>query len=335
VLRRAADASWAFQAPNGDLSYIGRSQEQSWTLALTAYGAETAATQPGGSAHAGRYRGVSTRAIGHLGDAYGVGKAGFFITPAIKSDLRAGISGLDPYVAAVSYNGMTLVGLDWAIGAARGSRAPSQIGADRDGYFKLATGNATFAAVRKGDIWFAVKQAHSDPTDLRYDFGLVAMQIRGSDGNWTNAMPLRPRVERAGETAGPVLRRGLAGMAEGTATKVASNGTVTVDGGFRHGSGRWVRRGVRFRFAPTACGVSLKVPARSGDAFDYSAFFNASPTVQPKRIAGGGQELSFSPAASARKASGFASDLDPRLVRAKLRFAHVTGAGLSLTTCAR
>jgi hypothetical protein len=331
IVRESADASWALAAPDGDVGYIGRSQEQSWTLPLTAYAAETAATQPGGSKHSARYRALSARALDHLGAAYGAGPEGFFITPAIKTSLRAGIKGLDPYVAAVSYNGLSLVATEWAIGAAHGSGTGSGIGADRDGSFKLGTGTRTFATVRAGNVWFAVKQAHSDD-DLRYDFGLVALQVRGDDGTWRNAMPLRPRVESAADTAGPVLSKG--GAAEGTGITVAGDGKVTVSGGFRRASGSWLRRGVRFQFTPTSCGVRLDVPARKGDAFEYSAFFRSNPTATDGKLAAGGSELSYSPAASVTRKSGYASDLDPRLVRAKLRFASATGAGLSLTTCA-
>jgi hypothetical protein len=42
-LHRMVRASWAFAAPDGDVSYIGRSQEQSWTLTFTAAAARTAA----------------------------------------------------------------------------------------------------------------------------------------------------------------------------------------------------------------------------------------------------------------------------------------------------
>jgi hypothetical protein len=122
----------------------------------------------------------------------------------------------------------------------------------------------------------------------------------------------------------------------GRRLSVGHGGVVTVAGGFRAASGRWLRRGVRFRFVPTACGVRLRVASRPGDAFDYSAFFRARPApARPgSRLSGGGQDLTFSPPASSRLRRGYASGLDPRLVRARLGFAHATGAGLSIATCA-
>ena len=334
LLRRSADASWALAGPDGDVSYWGRSQEQAWTLSLTAYGAETAARQPGGGARAARYRALSTRAVERLDDAYGASREGYAITPAIARDIDAGIKGLDYYVAAASYNGLTLVALDWAIGSARSNRSPGELGADRNGSFRLATRDSTFATVRRGDVWFAVKQAKT-AKDLRYDFGLVAVKVRGDDGTW-RTLPVRPRRERESDTAGPILRRGgRRGVPEGRRLRVDGRGAVTVTGGYRRGR-RWLRRGVRFRFTPTGCGVRLRAPRRAGDAFEYSAFFSAAPTKAPDRVAGAGQELSFGPRASTRVQRGYASDLDPRLFRARMRFARATGATpLSVTTCAR
>jgi unsaturated chondroitin disaccharide hydrolase len=307
VLRRAVDASWAFAGPDGDLSYFGRSQEQAWTLPLTAFAAETA----GGA----RGRALSTRAIDRLGDAYRTGSEGLFVTPALGRDVRLAIAGLDPYVAAVSYNGLTLVALDWAIGAAGDGAVAGEIGADRDGSFVVARGTRTFATVRRGHVWFAVKQAKSDPSDLRYDFGLVALKLRGADGSW-RTLPLRPRTDAA---AGPVL--GAGGEPEGRRLSVARDGTVTVAGGFRARSGRWVRKGVRFRFAPTRCGVRLSLPARRGDRFGYSAWFTRKPSLRGGRLVGGDQALSFTPRpASLRTGGRFASGLDARLVRARMLF---------------
>jgi unsaturated chondroitin disaccharide hydrolase len=319
VLRRAVDASWAFAGPDGDLSYFGRSQEQAWTLPLTAFAAETA----GGA----RGRALSTRAIDRLGSAYRTGSEGLFVTPALGQDVRLAIAGLDPYVAAVSYNGLTLVALDWAIGAARGDGAPGgEIGSDRDGSFVVARGTRTFATVRRGDVWFAVKQARSDPADLRYDFGLVALKVRDEDGVW-RTLPLRPRAR---ETAGPVLGGG--GLPEGRRLSVARDGTVSVAGGFRTAAGRWLRKGVRFRFAPTRCGVRLSLPARRRDVFRYSAWFTQDPSIRGGRLVGGDQVVTTTPGSGGRIRRGYASGLDARLVRDRLRFA-IPGRRLAIEHC--
>ena len=307
VLRRAIAASWGFAGPDGDASYYGRSQEQSWTLPLTAYAAARGST---------RYRGLAVRAVGRLGDAYRIGRQGLFVTPALGQDVGAAIKGLDPYVAAVSYNGLTLVALDWAIGATPGTAAGGSVGADRDGALVFARGSRTFATVRAGDVWFAVKQARSDPADLRYDFGLVAVKVRDASGTW-RTLPLRPR---GGGTAGP---RVAGGHAAGRRLTVAGD-AVMVDGGFRS-RGRWVRRGVRFRFEPTACGVRMTVPTRRGDDLDYSAF----------QTPDGRQTVSAQPEGRATTSGRLASGLDAVVRRRTLRFRNVRGKRVRITTCLR
>jgi hypothetical protein len=323
ALRRAVDASAALAAPDGDVSYFGRSQEEAWTLSLTAYGVEVAA----------RHRALAERAFARLGAAYGAGREGFFITPALAQSLRAGIAGLDPYAAAVPYNGLTLVGAEWAIAAAADAPAPGFLPADRDGGHVLARGDAAFATVRAGDVWFAVKHARSAAADLRYDFGLVALRVRGEDGDW-RALPVRPRVARRAATAGPVVGRGRrAGLPDGDRIALASGGTVTVHGGFRSRSGRLLRRAA-FRFTPTACGVRLAVAARRGERFGYSAFFAASPRrVGARTIADAQQVVSFGARARARRVGRHASGADPRVTEMRVR----PGAARTMTveTCAR
>ena len=320
LLRSAVDASAALAAPDGDVAYFGRSQEESWTLPLTAYGAATAGVHPV----------LADRAFARLAAAYGAGREGFFITPALGQDLRAGIGGLDPYAAAVSYNGLTLVGAEWAIDAAAAARTPGSIPADRDGARVLARGDATFATVRAGDVWFAVKQARSANSDLRYDFGLVALRVRHDDGSW-RALPVRPRIVQHGVTAGPMLRPN--GSPHGTRLAVDGDGAVTVSGEFRSRRGRRLRR-ARFRFEPTACGVRTTVPSRPGDRYVYSAFFAGTPRSSGRSVADAAQEVSFGRRASVTRGVRRASGAEPRLTEMRLRFAPGPGP-LTMETCAR
>jgi hypothetical protein len=180
-----------------------------------------------------------------------------------------------------------------------------------------------------------VKQARSATTDLRYDFGLVALRVRDDDGSW-RALPLRPRVVRRGATAGPLLRAGRAtGLPDGTRLAVGGDEAVTVSGAFRSRSGRRLRRGVRFRFAPTACGVRMTVPARRGDRFGYSAFFAGTPAAAQGSVADAEQVISFGARASIRRGGLHASGAEPRLTEMRLRFGPAKGRSLTLETCAR
>jgi hypothetical protein len=325
LLREGSDAAWAFAAPNGDVAYIGRSQAQSWTLPLTAYGAETAAAQPGGASRAARYRALSERAVARLRDGYEVAGEGLFVTPALGQSLRAGIGGLDPYVAAASYNGITLAGLEWAIATAAGDTAAGEIGSDRDGAFKLGAGDGTFAVVRDGDVWFAVKQSRSATADLRYDFGLVALQVRGDGGAWHPVTPLRPRIERRSDSAGPLLD----GMAPaGRSLRLGSGGAVAI-------AARFGSRRRAVRFAPTACGVRLSLRTRARERVEYSGFFAGSPASSGRRVADAVQRLTFSTRAAAHRSRTRGSGSDARITRVRLRFGHPANGKLTIETCAR
>jgi hypothetical protein len=148
-------------------------------------------------------------------------------------------------------------------------------------------------------------------------------------------MPLRPLIERGGDSAGPLLRSGgSTGVPHGRALRVARDGTVTVRGGFRARGGRLLRRGVRFRFEPTACGVRLSLPARPTDRLEYSAFFAGSPSATGGGASDADQEVTFSPRAAAHRSGRHASGSDARITRLRLRFARPASRKLSITTCA-
>src|SRR5215217_4089828 len=96
TLTQVANASTWLTAPDGDLAYFGRNQEQAWALGGTIYGAEVAARLDESSARAeGRYRALGTRALQRLRDDYGTGHFGLNITPAVKESRKGGEKGVD------------------------------------------------------------------------------------------------------------------------------------------------------------------------------------------------------------------------------------------------
>ena len=140
LLRRAANASLALAAPDGDVTYVGRSQAQAWSLPFTAYSAESAARAAGaGSTRKRAYRALAERAVARLRSLYRIGDEGLLVTPALSRDLDAGVRGLDPYAHGGTYNGLTMIGLDWAARAAAGrspgdglaGRRPERLGTAR------------------------------------------------------------------------------------------------------------------------------------------------------------------------------------------------------------
>jgi hypothetical protein len=317
ALRRGLRASAALAAPDGDIAYAGRSQEQAWALAFTASAAVRAARWSEGGDRA-RARALAHRALARLRREYVVDGAGIAMTPALKRDGDAALAGLDHYYGPVSYPGLTLAGLNWAR-ASPGAADRGRLPADRNGTTVLPWERGRLAAVRRGGLWYAVTPCAParPPTDLRQDFGLAALQVRGPRGALRDLLPRRPRTALADvDSAAPsVMVGGKRGWACGRLS-TASRGRVVVKGGFLMPNGRLARRGTRFTFAPADGGVvlSFRVPARREVRFSH--FFAGQPVALPRAAGDGRVTVVASRPVTVATSGGWASASHAKLVRA-------------------
>src|SRR6185436_16324388 len=164
---------WAYQSPDADVAYMGRSQGQAWALALALLASARAAGR-GCDDQTQDFLAVGERAVRRLGALHPVGPDGMAIVPSANGP--ATIPALDDYAGDVVYNGLTLTALEWAIKDARRRPGclPDAIMAGRaraDAVLRFETG--TFAVLRRGRVWMAVKRA-SQGDDPRAGFGLRA-----------------------------------------------------------------------------------------------------------------------------------------------------------------
>ena len=336
ALQGVARASWGLQGPDGDLSYIGRSQGMAWTLSLSAYGAEVAAA--GGAGWGPRFRAVSDQAIRRLAARYGNGPSGLWITPSRDRGQAQAGRALDSYATGPSYTGLTLVGLNWAIEhAERHEHAVGPLAAEANGARRLSSPRTQFTVVRSGASWFAVRTSRSFAArDLRYDNGLVALKRPAPGGGWVDVVRPRPHTTSGFDSAGPVLlgsRRGRA-LPDAERADVDEGGTVTLRGGYRTRDGHWLRRGVSFRYGPVPCGVTMVLPRRPTDRLAYSVWFTSAPTRQGATLTGPDATVTAGPAFSVRLRDGGGSAVDGKLVRAELRFRAGRGP-VRITICGR
>lgn len=342
VLRQAANASFALTAPDGDLAYFGRSQEQAWALPFTASGAEAAAALPSSlPAEDERHRAVAERALVRLRDAYEVGPQGLAIVPALGAEPRDGRAALDRYAFATGYTGLTLMSLNWWLDAQEGAqRRLGTLAGDADGGQVLSRRQSAFATVRAGDVWYAVKNSPPERLgDLRYGFGLAALKVRSGRG-WRDVMPLLPRTRGRPDSPGPLFmgKRGLA-YPFGRQITVGAGG-ATVTGGFRNAEGSVVRPGATFRYEPRPCGVRLSFPARTGDRFEYSVFFPGTaggpmPRVEPEFVSDSERVVEYPPGTRVELEPGYSSATEPHLVRARLILTAVADEPLGITVACR
>jgi hypothetical protein len=96
-----------------------------------------------------------------------------------------------------------------------------------------------------------------------------------------------------------------------------------------------VRTGVVFRFDPTACGVRLTFPVRTGDAIEYSAFL-APPghRTGPRLLADAAGRVTFNRDARVAEDDGYASGVEPALTRARATFEALPAGPLTIDHCA-
>jgi hypothetical protein len=316
LLRRAADASVLVTAPDGDIAYWGRSQEQVWAPPSAAYAASVAAELPGTSrVNATRYRALVSSTLDRLGRAYPVGPRGQYVIPGLRPSLRGSRRMLDPYAGAPSMGGLALMMLNWTIDDTDAPEDPAQTAPDRDHATVIGRGDGRVAVVRGGPLWWVVRMR---PTrhrlyagDLRYDSGLVAMKRQFQTG-WRDVLPIRPRTERRfGDTAGPILLRGGRRMPfEGRSIRTAGN-RVAVSGAL---GGRTASVG----YEQTGCGVQMTFRGRAGDRYELSAFFARRPSVEPHAVVARGRRAELNVPVRVRLQSGYASGTEPRLTRARM-----------------
>lgn len=324
ALGRATDTLAAFAGPDGDVSYIGRSQQDSFAPAMAAVAGSVAARRLGAPAtDRARYEALADRGLERLERANGIGAHGVNIAPRLKDPAARDYAGIDHYANAVVYNGLTLFALelagDEAASGRGGATGADPLPADHNGRF-VDPERTRFAAVRRNDVWYAVHERQQRP-DLRDDFGLVAVKYRGPDGDWRDV--LRPRPFTAGaDSAGPVLLVGRRrALPYGDRMQTRPGGVVVVRGGFRIPGGHRIRRGVSFRYTPTKRGVRVSFRARRGDRLLFRTFLAAD---QAKRTKGRGvsdrasiARVSPTPARISFE-RGFASCCDRRLVAGRM-----------------
>jgi hypothetical protein len=286
VLTQAARTSLMLTAPDGDLAYAGRSQEQAWALAFTVYGARAAARHARGRT-APSLAQLSSLVLTRLATRHPVIDGGLAIVPAFASGARPWYPGIDEYAGAAAYGGLTIVALDLAADLDADGRPVQSVA--RRAVAKVVSAEAgEMAILHRGPVWIAVKRARTG-SDLRYDFGLVALKRQLGDA-WQDVLPLRPRA--VGPSLGPTLiRAGVEHEPRGRRIEVDDT-AIRIAGGFRGARGR-----VAFDYVPTCCGVVLRFRGRPGATYRYSTFFPAAAApraLDDRAVVGAGRSLRVS-----------------------------------------
>jgi hypothetical protein len=343
ALKRALEASWRLVAPDGDMSYFGRNQEEAWTLAATAYAARFAEGLPNTSgSQRTRFEALARRALERLRDVHLGGPGGIWPIPALKIDLRKGTDAVD-HGGFAPYGGLALMFLNMlADTEAPKDAAGDEVHADHDGSSILGEGESLFATQRVGPIWMAVRSGPSiqRPTDIRYDGGLLLAKRLQEDGTWADLIPTRPRLPLHGnDSAGPLIIRNNRGTAVFSGDRIRAHGTngLTMVGTFRRLRGDpGVARNSNERFRPVACGVEVSFPVKKGDVVEDSVFLRKTGpyTAGSGAVTSGGTTVTAKPRPRIVVEGKYRSASDPDVIRARLRWTADADRKIKVKICA-
>ena len=327
----------AFMAPDGDVAYLGRRQQQGWALASAIYAAEVSRRLPGLDTPArGQLQAVADRAFRRLVtvNRHGPGGLGAVPRPLFP---RSGFHGVDANEVVPAALMIFLLNLAADEADAGGPVVPAPLPADSDGSF-VEQEQTGFATVRHGDLWYAVHR-QTITYDLRYDFGLVALKQRDARGGWRDIVRPRPNTRGPShDSAGPVIvKDGVRYLPYGESMAVRPGGVVLVRGGYRSEEGVWLRRGITFRFQPVKDGVAISFPLLAGDAARFVTFLPAGEARRRGRAVSdenSNASVSLRPA-SMRFGRGYASCCDEHLVAATMSLRPPTDQTVTYTVRSR
>ena len=329
TLRRALEASWRLTAPDGDMSYFGRNQEEAWTLAATAYGARIAERLHSTSTtRSRRYEALALRALQRIRDVHLGGPGGVWPVPATAINADESRSAID-HGGYAPYGGLTLMFLDLLADTESPKHSDaSDVYSDHGGTAILGRGESLFASERIGRLWFAVRANPSldRPTDVRYDGGLLRAKLKTSDGSWFDLIPTRPRLPIHGsDSAGPLIIRHGAGTAVFAGTRIRAHGKdgIGMVGNYRALRGSpGIDRRADERFRPRSCGVQVAFPVHRDDVVEYSVYLRDTGHVKRHdgTVSSDGTVVSADPKPHIVLQDGYRSATDPDVVRARLRW---------------
>jgi len=281
-LGRALRAAALLQAPDGDVAWAGRSNEQPWVLAGTAFAARRWGRIRGRSVAdaklAARLDGLS---IGRLKNLHLSAERAFDLTPAFKTGgFSAAISDLDGYASSSSYAGLTLLFTAWAAEAGRlGSAAGTSSGpAAIHGPGATDTG-----VVRTSNVWAGlsggtIAAAGHDP---RRSAGLLRLKVRVSDGRWVDVISGVPRLSGTAGIAHPgptVWTPSVVRFSDKASLATdAQDGSVVMTFQLAQTKGYPTAKGLVARFTPVACGLRITLPAAGGGSPRFA--FNVPGTA--------------------------------------------------------
>ncbi|MBJ7348587.1 MAG: hypothetical protein JHC87_08470, partial [Thermoleophilaceae bacterium] len=204
--RRILRGLIARTAPDGDIAFAARSQEQSWVMSTAMYSAWYWARTVKGQQRQ-ILMSFARRTLDRLKSKHfdGDGSNGIFLTPAARC-CAAGVSvpGQDGYFDVTAYTGLTAATLGWALDVrpVNWLDGSARIPSDNKSTFHFPTGSGRFLQHRGDKIYWSLRE-QGNGEDARYDTAVHVLKVQAKDGAWTDALAPRPYSGGHGRPADP------------------------------------------------------------------------------------------------------------------------------------
>ncbi len=314
-------------APDGEISWMGRGQDEVWTLAAALYAGVQgsvlmAHVDPALAARLRRLAGVELQALqarlGPLG-----------LRPKPNDDLSP--AGLDGYASDIGNASLALVWLELAREVAPAAGGPvSPLPSERDGGSSEDPRGNGLLALRDDRVWLGVHRVRNEG-DPRLGWGLLRALRRLPDGRWVSLLPARPLPLRGADPqGGPVLVRAGRTSVPVSVGEGVGGGRIALSGAWRGAAGtvpgRWV-------WAPVGSGVRLTSTCPRGSSLRFVEWLpSTGPALRVgSSLAQGGFRVRFSrPVSVAALPGRWSSAREPGL-RAYRMTARCGGGTLSVT----
>ena len=267
-------------APDGDVAFAGRSQEEAWAPASGIYAAWNSirtGNKPDEPVLLSYARRSVDRLLGeHVKSAL---PGGFILTPAQACCGPAdNPPGQDNYFDIAGYSGLTAALLEWALAdqPENWSSSTARIPTDNYSVYNFPVGRGRFLQHRGNRIYWMLR-GQGDNADARADSGLAVFKSKREDGSWADILPPRPFSgghHHPADPASPCLAFGKDnakcaylelrdGVAAGTAYEFFAQ--------WRDTSGR-VRFAGHATAQPTPTGLRLTWTSQPGQLFKVDHF---------------------------------------------------------------
>lgn len=182
---RAERYALSLMAPDGQITFSGRSMDQSWALAAAAaIGARKSFKDINGGAWAA----FAQKSFARLAAYKRFSDGTLAIVPGLGVAFNPFI--MDDYAAQTQYNGLTMWLLEDAVDNWN-DVAPTRIPSES----KMLVNDLDSTGLvwaRSGKVWWSISGRNMGK-DRRLDQGIVGLKVQRSDGTWKNILASRPK----------------------------------------------------------------------------------------------------------------------------------------------